>query len=198
MAQIINFRSRAPRFSDNLISSEPLEFRQADWATAHFIQMLRSDSLEFERHRKEMLQLGTRGPWQLPPHFSLIDGVATTIRAMFVYHDQEDKMREVYLLAGLIDCMINQVSPILRTDLLRDMYKKIFLMKKALSISWHGPLNRVLLPIDPRFFNVQQYETGLRTAATMKALYQHIRHGTEERFNIISLKYVFYLPCVHA
>jgi hypothetical protein len=117
---------------------------------------------------------------------------------MFIYRDLEHKMREVYLLAGLIDCMINQVSPILRTALLRDMYKKIFLMKKGLGITWHGPLDQVLLPIDPLFFNAEQYQAALRAASSMKELYEEIRKGTEEMFDILSVKYVFYLPRAHA
>jgi hypothetical protein len=198
MAQIIDFSSRAGKLSDNLVASTPLEFRQADWETVHFIQMLRSDSLDFERRRRLMLQSGDRNPVQLPSHFALRDGTASTIRGMFMYRDREDRMREVYFLAGLIDCMINRVSPILRTALLRDMYKKIFLMKKDLDITWHGPLDQVLLPIDHRFFNVQHYQAALRTAATMKELYEQIMQGSGEMFDIISLKYVFYLPRVQA
>ena len=198
MAQIIDFSSRAGRLSDNLVSSTPLEFRQGDWETVHFIQMLRSDSLDFERQRRRMQQGGNRNPVQVPSHFSLRDGTASTIRAMFIYRDLEHKMREVYLLAGLIDCMINQVSPILRTALLRDMYKKIFLMKKGLGITWHGPLDQVLLPIDPLFFNAEQYQAALRAASSMKELYEEIRKGTEEMFDILSVKYVFYLPRAHA
>jgi hypothetical protein len=198
MAQIIDFSSRAARLSDNLVSSGPLEFRQAHWETVHFIQMLRSDSLEFERKREQTSQPGNEAPVQLPSHFSVKGGRDSTIRALFIYRDVEEKMREVYFLAGLIDCMINQVSPILRTALLRDMYNRIFLMKKRLDITWYGPLDQVLLPIAPRFFNVQQYQAALRAAATMKDLYERIRKGTREMFDIISRHYVFYLPRVRA
>ncbi|MBW2096314.1 MAG: hypothetical protein JRI80_15675 [Deltaproteobacteria bacterium] len=198
MGQIIDISSRTAKFSDNLVTSGPLEFRQADWETAFFIQMLRSDSQEFEGRKRRMPRFGDRDSRRLPPHVSLQDGTASTIRAMFVYRDLETKMRDVYLLAGLIDCMINQVSPILRTALVRDMYKKIFLMKKGLGITWHGPLDQVLLPIDPRFFSVEEYQAALRAATTMKELYEQIRKGTEEMFDILSLKYVFYLPRAHA
>jgi len=198
MAQVIDISSRTGKYPDNLVSSEPLEFRQADWETAFFIQMLRSDAQELERQKKRTTESGNFDPCGLPPHFSLEDGTASTIRAMFIYRDLEHKMREVYLLAGLIDCMINQVSPILRTALLRDMYKKIFLMKKGLGITWHGPLDQVLLPIDPLFFNAEQYQAALRAASSMKELYEEIRKGTEEMFDILSVKYVFYLPRAHA
>ena len=195
MAQVINITGRTGKHPDNMITSGPLEFRQAEWESAFFVQMLRSHSEELERRKKRMPTCRIKVPGRLPPHFSLRDGTASTIRAMFVYRDLENKMREVYLLAGLIDCMINQVSPILRTVLLRDMYKKIFLMKKDLGITWRGPLDQVLLPIDPEFFSLEQYQAALRAATTMKGLYEEIRKGTEEMFDILSLKYVFYLPC---
>jgi len=197
MAQVIDISSRTGKYLHNVVASEPLEFRQPDWGTSVFVQMLRSDAREFERRRQQHPRSAGRGPDRLPPHFSLRDGTASTIRAMFVYRDLEPRMREVYLLAGLIDCMINRVSPILRTALLRDMYKKIFMMKKDLGVTWHGPLDQVLLPIDPLFFNAGRYQAALRTATTMKEVYEEIRKGTEEMFDILSLKYVFYLPFAH-
>ena len=198
MAQIIDFSSKAAKLSHNLVSSGPLEFRQAHWETVHFIQMLRSDSREFERKRKQTSQPGNDAPVPLPSHFSLEGGRDSTIRALFIHRETEEKMREVYLLTGLIDCMINQVSPILRTALLRDMYNRIFLMKKHLEITWYGPLDQVLLPIASRFFDVRQYQAALRTAATLKDLYERIREGTGEMFDRVSRHYVFYLPRVRA
>lgn len=103
-------------------------------------------------------------------------------------------MRDVYLLAGLIDCMINQVNPVLRTVLLRDMYKKVFKMKKALGITWYGPLDHVLLPIDPRLYDVCKYRDALAAAGNMKTLYGIIREGTSEMFDILSAHYIFYFP----
>ncbi len=103
-------------------------------------------------------------------------------------------MRDVYLLAGLIDCMINQVNPVLRTVLLRDMYKKVFRMKKDLGITWYGPLDHVLLPIDTGLYDVCKYRDALAGALNMKALYEKIREGTTEMFDILSTNYVFYFP----
>jgi len=198
MAQIIDITSRTWKFPDTVITSHPFEFRQTGWENASFVQMLRADSEQFERQRKKMSGSRKTGPGELPPHFSLQDGTASTIRAMFVYRDVESRMREVYLLAGLIDCMINQINPILRTVLVRDVYNKIFRMKKDLGISWNGPLGQVLLPVDPTLFNMQEYQGALRAATTLKELYEEIRKGTEEMFDILSLEYVFYLPRNHA
>jgi hypothetical protein len=194
MAKIIDIRSRSEKWPDTRIASTPLEFRRAGWELSSFIQMLRSDSEEFERKRRHMPGAWRTEPGQLPPHFSLRNGTASTLRALFLYRDREERMREVYFLAGLIDCMINQINPILRTALVRDMYKKIFLMKKDLGVAWHGPLKRVLLPVDPLLFSQQEYQGALRASGSLKELYDVIRKGTGELFDLLSSKYVFYLP----
>jgi len=120
--------------------------------------------------------------------------MACTIQAMYANRHEEEKMRDTYYLIGLTDCMINQVNPILRTDLLRAMYKKVFAMKEALKVHWHGNLDQVLLPLDLEFFDDISYRTSLTKAETMKQLYAAIREGTDEMFDILSLEYAFFSP----
>jgi len=186
MAEVINLRDKFKRPAENLICSGPWEFRKAGWETTHFIQMQRSRSDRLQQHREE----------SLPPHFSLKGGMANTVRAMYASRENEERMREIYYLTGLMDCMINQVNPVLRTDLLRALYKKVFAMKEALNIHWYGPLDQVLLPMDFRFYNEVEYRSSLRNACTMKELYEAIRSGTDEMFDVLSLEYVFYCPHV--
>ena len=193
IVKISQFKDPPP---GNLSALKPWEFRRADWDTPHFIQMLKSQSAKLEKQRKEILRLGKRGGWQIPSHFKLDGGMAYTIRALFAYRENEDLMREIYFLTGLMDCMINQVNPVLRTDVLRDMYKKIFLMKKDLNLHWYGPLDQVFLPIDTHFYNEHSYRASLRNAKTLKSLYRAIRQGTDDMFKILSLNYVLYCPSV--
>jgi hypothetical protein len=117
-----------------------------------------------------------------------------TILAMYTHRDNEVRMRQVYYLTGLMDCMINQVNPVLRTDLLKAMYKKVFSMKTALNVHWYGPLDHILLPVEARFFNEYEYRALLKSAQTMKELYRVIRIGTEKMFDVLSMEYVFYCP----
>ena len=140
--------------------------------------------------------MGKKDISTLPPHFVLDGGLAYTIRAMYANRTNEKKMRDIYYLTGLMDCMINQVNPVLRTDLLRDMYKKVFALKNELKVHWFGPLDHVLLPIDKHFYDESEYRSGLVRARTLKALYQTIKEGAEEMFDVFSLEYVFYCPSV--
>jgi hypothetical protein len=147
-----------------------------------------------EHLRQEVYTGKAKEMKELPPHFVLKGGMAFTIRSLYAHRHVEECMREVYYLAGLMDCMINQVNPILRTDLLRSVYKKVLSMKEELNTHWYGSLDHVLLPIDSQLFNESEYRSAIREADTLKALYQSIRAGADEMFDILSLEYVFYSP----
>ncbi|MBN2126034.1 MAG: hypothetical protein JW821_17175 [Deltaproteobacteria bacterium] len=194
MAKVIRFEERTKSPPDNLISSRPWEFRRACWESRHFVEMLRSQSRKLEEHRGEFHRQGRRGIAQLPPHYVLSGGLANTIRAVFQFRDNEERMREVYYLAGLVDCMTNRVNPLLRTDLFREMYEKVMTLKQVLNVAWYGALDQVLFPIDPPYYNDLEYKAALSGATNMKDLYRVIREGTNEMFNILSLEYVFYTP----
>jgi hypothetical protein len=194
MAEIIKLDNKFRKSDGDLICAVPWEFRKADWETAHFVQMLKSQSVKLQKHRRDISERGGKGVWNLPSHFSLKGGMTYTIKAIYSNREDEKRMREAYYLTGLMDCMINQVNPILRTDVLRSMYKKVFSMKDTLNIHWYGPLDQVLLPIDSEFYNECEYRALLKKARTMKELYSAIRRGTDEMFDILSLEYVFYCP----
>ena len=188
MGKVIDLQNKFQRPPDTLISSKPWEFRRASWKTPYFIQMLRPLAEKLERQEN--------GFPTIPPHFSLRGGMLCTMQAMYANRQEEEKMREIYYLVGLTDCMINQVNPILRTDLLRAMYKKVFAMKEKLNIHWHGTLDQVLLPIDHQFYDDLAYRSSITRAGTMKELYRAIKRGTDEMFDILSHEYIFYCPWI--
>ena len=179
---------------DNLITRRPFEFRRSDWQSGFFLQMTKSNSQWLEEQRSALYCRGKTGIDQLPPHYSLQGGMAGTIAALFAYRHEEEKMRKVYYLAGLIDCLINQINPILRTAMLRDVYNKVQRLRGELGVRWPGALDQVLLPIDGLFYNEMEYKHRLATAETLKALYNVIEEETQEMFDILSLQYVFYCP----
>ena len=193
MGKVIHFKDKGSP-PDNLITAKPFEFRAADWESGHFIQMLKSQSVALEKHRKEIQERGEAGVHHLPPHYVLGGSMAYTIRSIFLCRSNEDKMREVYYLAGLMDCMINRVHPLLRTDNIGEMYKKIITLKTLLCANWYGSLDQVLFPLDIQFYDDGEYRDRLSCATNMKELYHLIREQTDEMFDILSLEYVFYTP----
>jgi len=196
MAEIIHLKERIREIKGNVISSIPWQFRKSDWDTSHFIQVLNPLAEKLEEHREQIRSHGGKGAWSIPPHFALKGGLGYSIRAIYLYRNDEEKMRRVYYLIGLMDCMINQVNSVLRTDILRSMYKKVFSMKKELNLYWYGSMDQILLPIDSQFFNEPEYRCNLKKARSLEDLYKTIRSGTEEMFDILAREYVFYCPCV--
>ncbi|MBW1997910.1 MAG: hypothetical protein JRJ29_08085 [Deltaproteobacteria bacterium] len=130
----------------------------------------------------------------LPPHYILKGGVGHTVRNLYLHRHHEPTMRDIYYLAGLIDCMINQVNPVLRTPSIQELYSKVTTLQTLLSVKWQGPLDHVLCPIDRHLFNDLRYRQAISRAKTMKDLYREIREGTGRMFDILSHEYVFYTP----
>ncbi|MDY6881457.1 MAG: hypothetical protein V2J25_05115 [Desulfatiglans sp.] len=195
MGKLIDLKQNAQRKTDeNLIALKPWEFRRACWKTDHFVQAPKSQCDFFESFRGKAEKRKTELRGFCPPYVLLDRGLGFTIRAVWVYRKDEKRMREAYFLAGLMDCITNQISPILRTDILRAMYKKIFLMKEELNVRWYGPLDDILLPIEPGSYDKSEYAATLASANTLKELYQAIRRGTDEMFDVLSNEYVFFCP----
>jgi hypothetical protein len=194
VGKLIPFKEKGGVPPDNLITSKPWEFRRAEWGSLHFIQMLRSQSGLLEKHRKEVYENGDGRVCRLPSHFALTGSMAYTIQGLFLYRKNEEKMREVYYLAGLIDCMIHQVTPLLRTGAIKEMYGKITTLKAVLGINWYGSIDQVLLPVHTQFHDENEYRGSLARACSMKEIYGLIREGTEEVFEILSHEYTFYAP----
>ena len=192
MGELIHFPERNQRPTEVLVCVKPWEFRKGLWQTAYFTQMTRSQSEKMEKERGDHGQVEAIS--QIPPHFVLKGGIAFTIRALYSYRYQEEKMRDVYYLFGLMDCMMFRINPLLRTDLLRSLYKKVFSLKRTLDVRWYGHLDQVLLPIHSEFYNESEYRSAVAQARTMKGLYEVIRGGTDEMFDILGLEYVFYCP----
>ena len=179
---------------DNLIIREPFEFRWAPWDSVHFVQMTKESSKKFEKRRREQHRQGKSGEGQIPSHFVLKGGMAFTIQTLFRERKNENSMREIYFLAGLIDCVINQVNPILRTDLIRDVFNRINESKRRYALNWYGPLDQVLFPIDSHLYDISTYHAMIRQAGSLKELYTTIKEETEEMFLILSKEYTFYCP----
>ncbi|MBW1721791.1 MAG: hypothetical protein JRH13_06040 [Deltaproteobacteria bacterium] len=185
MAKVIELRVRGTNAPGKLITSRPWEFRCSPWISKYFLQVPKG--LYKEKGPAD-------SPEPTPRHLEVRGSAAYTVQAAFAYRHNEEKMREVYYLAGLVDCMINRVNPLLRTKFIEHLYEKILTMKGLLNVNWFGTMDRVLLPLDGRLFNDREYRESLSRAGSMQALYRVIREGTESMFDILSQEYVFFVP----
>jgi len=194
VGDIITFTPKGPE-RENLITDRPFEFRQGDWQSGHAMMCTRRESEKYEAHRKEAL--GTEGHHHIryvPNHFRLDGGCHFTLLGLFRYRTDEEKMRRVYRLAGLMECVTNESSPILRTDLLRRFYKDILDERDELQVIWRGNVRHFLFPLHSDYHNPNHFQHAVGNASTLKALFEAIESETNEQFDIISIHYVLYLP----
>jgi hypothetical protein len=172
MAKIIPLVPRHGRGRSNLITASPWEFRWSESGSRFFRQVAKHD------------------PAALTGCRDLKGGLECTVRALFLQRDNEEKMRQIYYLTGLVDCMINRRHPLLRTNQIQGLYGKVMTLKSILRLNWHGPLDQVLLPVPEAL----EYPMALSRAATMQELYRIIRKATDRMFDILSRDYIFYAP----
>jgi hypothetical protein len=113
---------------------------------------------------------------------------------LYRLREREDRARDLYRLAGLMECVVNGSSPLLRTDLLRSVYKTIMDLRRDLDFSWRGDSNEFLLPLHPHLYHRSHFFAKLNQADTLKAFYDVVKRETEVQFDFLAADYVFYLP----
>lgn len=193
MARIIPFDT-GRKADDNLICGKPLEFRRGDWRQGQVLQCLRSEAERYQAHRSKALANGHSHLRYVPEHFSLGRGCDYTVAGLYRWREREERAREVYRLAGLMECVVNSTSPLLRTDLLRSLYKTIIHLRQSLEISWKGNSTQFLLPLHPHFYRRSNFFAAIQQANTLKVLYDKVEQETTLQFDLLASEYVFYLP----
>lgn len=194
MAELIDLTRRIQRLS-NLIASRPLEWRRGDWATGFALMCTREESEGYEAHRLEAYQVeGHKHISLVPNHIKLDSGYHYTVMGLFRHRADEAEMRRVYYLAGLMECVTNASSPILRTDLLRRVYQSILEERERLGVVWRGNVFHFLLPLHLQYYNANAFHQRIASAESLKDLFQKLQSETDIQFDILARHYVFYLP----
>ncbi len=194
MADIIDLSSRLKPAS-NLISPHPLEFRKGDWLAAHSVLCTREASGRFEAQRQKIHQAQDRPFISLVPnHFTLDAGYHFTALWLFRFRHDEARMRRLYRLAGLMECITRAHSPILRTDLVRRFFKIITEEREKLGVAWKGSVQGFLLPIYPQHYNPNLFLNAVQGASSLKDLLLLIEKEANHQFDLLCREYVFYIP----
>ncbi len=194
MADIIDLTSRL-QGRNNLLAARPIEFRRGEWQGSYAALCPRKESERYEEKRLDALpDPDALNALQPPNHVSLDEGYHYTVTGLFRYRKDEEKMRRVYRLAGLMECVTNISSLVLRSDLLRRFYQLIIEERDSLDVVWRGNAQHFLLPLDPDLYNPNVFQYHASTADTLMNLYDVIEVETRIQFDILCLHYVIYLP----
>jgi hypothetical protein len=192
MADIIDLSSRMKPGS-NLVTARPLEFRKGEWLAGSAILCTREESAKFEANRQKV-QLDRPFISLVPNHITLDGGYHYTCVWLFRFREDEPRMRRLYYLAGLMECITKAPSPILRTDLVRRFFKIINEERTKLNVSWKGNVRNFLLPIHPQYYNHNIFLNAIQEAPSFKDLLACIEHEANRQFDLLGLHYVFYVP----
>ncbi len=192
MADIIDLSKRL-KPGLNLIASAPLEFRRGEWISGSAILCSREESAKIEAQRRKATT--DRPPVTLVPNYIRLDGgYHFTFVWLFRFREDEERMRRLYRLAGLMECVTKAPSPVLRTDLVRRFFKIINEEREKLGVSWKGNVRDFLLPLHPEHYDPGVLIETIRNAPSLKDLLSGIEKETNSQFDILADKYVFYVP----
>jgi hypothetical protein len=192
MANVIDLSSRL-KTGQNLISSSPLEFRRGEWLTGYAILCSRDESEKLEAQR--LKATSERPPVTLVPnHLTLDGGCHYTVFWLFRFRQDEERMRRLYRLAGLMECITKAPSPVLRTDLVRRFFKVINEERESLNVSWKGNVRDFLFPLHAEDYGPEAFTGTIAGALSMKDLLDGIEREANSQFDILAKRYVFYVP----
>jgi hypothetical protein len=188
MADIIDLSSKL-KSESNLIAEKPLEFRKGRTISGSAILCTRQESSKLEARRRK-----TSSTTILPSHFRLDGGYHWTALWLFRFREDEQRMRRIYRLAGLMECATKTPSPVLRTDLVRRFFKIINEEREKLNVSWKGNSVEFLLPLLPEHYDFSDFNEAVGNAPSLKELLVAIENGTNSQFDVLAENYVFYVP----
>jgi hypothetical protein len=166
-----------------------LEFRIGGWLTVSAILCTREESAKLEAQRRKAASVSI-----VPSHFRLDGGYHWTSLWLLRFRKDEQKMRRLYRLAGLMECVTKAPSPVLRTDLVRRFFKIINEEQEKLNVSWKGNAVEFLLPLLPEHYDMSVFREVVRNASSLKALLVGIEEEANCQFDVLAGCYVFYVP----
>ena len=191
MADIIDLSSRL-KPGGNLISASPLEFRKSEHPSGSAILCTREESAHLESQRKATPEKPLTALF--PESRTLDGGYHYTCLYLFRFREDESRMRRLYRLAGLMECVTGVPSPVLRTDLVRRFFKIINEERESLNVSWKGNVRSFLLPLRSEHYDQRVFLAAMSSAPSLKELLDGIESETGLQFDILAEKYVFYVP----
>ena len=183
-----------PELPNNVITNGPLRLRWGDWRTNKIIQVHVGPAAAFEDHRAECFAKGLDHTGDMPSHFALDGPSHDTALALLRHRNDAEKLIQVNYLAAMMEALVNTPCAILRTDLIRRVYREVEVLGKALGLSWHAVEGRFLLPLDEDAQNPEAFSSRLSRLDNLSEFFAVLKDVAQRRHDILAKKYVLYYP----
>ena len=121
---------------DHIITDAPMRLRWGDWRTSQIIQVHVRTAAAYEDQRSETLAAGRGLPGHMPAHYNLDRGMRDTALGLLRHRHQPDEQKQVLYLAALMQTLLTAPCPILRTDLIRNVYAEVKRLSSRLCVSF--------------------------------------------------------------
>ena len=179
---------------NNVITNGPMRLRWGDWRTSKIIQVHVGPAAAFEDHRAECYEQGMDHTGDMPPHFALEGPSHDTALALLRHRNDEEKLIQVNYLAAMMEALVNTPCAILRTDLIRRVYREVDALGRSLSLSWHAVEGRFLLPADEDAKNPNAFRSRLAGVDNLSEFFAVLKEIAKQRHEVLAKKYVIYYP----
>lgn len=177
-----------------VISTAPLRLRWGEWRTPHAILVHVQSAAVYEDWRDDALASGTDPSAQMPSHFALDGGLHETAHALLRHRGNESKLIDVTYLSLLMETLVNTPCAILRTDLIRRVYREVDALSAALTLRWRGRAGHFMLPLNQDARDPGGFERTVAPIAELKALFNTLRDIAATRLDTLKKGYVIYFP----
>ena len=109
-----------------------MRLRWGDWRTSKIIQVHVGPAAAFEDYRADCFAQGRDHTGDMPPHFALDGPSHHTALALLRHRNNEEMLIKVNYLAAMMEALVNTPCAILRTDLIRRVYREVDSLGKEL------------------------------------------------------------------
>ena len=194
MSKVIPFPQKKDP-AGHFITQKPFRFRRAEWETRTPAMVGLHQAALFEEHLED-----SAGPDRqvsfVPPHVPLKGGLGQTVMALYNHRNDEVLMKQVYLLAGMMELATRLSHGLLRTDLIRRLFENIQNLSISLNLRWNSGKEGFLLPLPESLYPCSRLARNLEPARTFKELLHLLETETKAQFGLAAEHFVYYLPRV--
>lgn len=194
MTGLIEFPKKGPKAPDNVITTQPMRLRWGDWATSRIIQVHVQPAAAYEDQRQEDFAAGRALGGVMPAHYSL-DGPMHDTALAYLRHKNDAKAQEdITYLSVLMEVLTNIPCPILRTDLIRRVYREVEQLSNRLSHRWHGRSGSFLPPLNLDAGKPQELAERIVAVDNLQTFFAIARDIAQNRHQALAKQYVIYYP----